>query len=789
MLGPVLIASLIAAAGIGNQFSFTIWDWEPAYRNVEYFKRQVDTCAGYGVNTIELGVSWRDCEPLENQFDFAVPDERIAYVLSKDLALRLRVNVTDWPSWFQPELFQNPDGSTFDYSRGLPSVFNANNREHQLRFAAAVARHYAGKGFTYTPAFSVHMEVKFGGWNTYEPSARAGFRNWLAGRYTSIGALNETWIASFASFGDIDPPVPQNTNGGPSTDAASADWIRFREATLTDWVSAFAAAVRKHDPAARISVPLGESFRAESAAFANLAYWNYSRPADEIVHSYDFFMHGPAHVDDVALATAIMTGIAQRPTVIEIDGPILIEKYGYTPKHLVTAASRALGNGAVGVQVTNWGSADLAAQPWIGEIGAAIQAPRETAPKSTPPILYYASKWQNYSVRDPNLDLFDTQFRALRILLDAGADVRVVTDENLLHEELRASTMLVPCADVIDDPVRETLRSVSLGARVIAAAKPGIYTPSAKTSGNFGAKIEVVDSSTFDNAASLVRVLTVPNEGPRVLRVAAVQFHTCFDVASNTRQIVEWIGRAADAGARVATFSEMALTGYTKRAEFRDSLDWNVIDGSIDTIKAACKSRNIYAIVGAPTRDGGQIFCAALVVDPRGEVIDRFEKTYLAGEAWATPGRHLTTFTIDDVKCGTFICHDERYPHLVQLRALAGAQLFFYISCESGLAEEHKIAPYRAQLQARAVENGVYIVHANAPALRDDPHADGTSNGHSRIIGPDGNLVREAGPYEDTMVVADIDLRYARDSGHPRVLENGPAAEWMRKGLELVTTK
>ena len=400
--------SLPVAASGRKQFSFTIWDWEPAYRNVEYFKHQVDTCAGYGVNTIELGVSWRDCEPTDNNFDFAVPDERVAYVLS-NLALRLRQRHR-W-RWFQP-------GSSksrrlyLRLRRGLPSVFNANNREHQLRFAAAVARHYAGKGFTYTPAFSVHMEVKFGGWNTYEPSARAGFRNWLAGRYTSIGALNETWIASFASFGDIDPPVPQNTNGGPSTDAASADWIRLREATLTDWVSAFAAAVRKHDPAARISVPLGESFRAESAAFANLAYWNYSRPADEIVHSYDFFMHGPGHIDDVALATAIMTGIAQRPTVIEIDGPILIEKYGYTPKHRVTAASRALGNGAVGVQVTNWGSADLAAQPWIGAIGAAIQAPREQR-QNRPPILYYASKWQNYSVRDPNLDLFDTQFRAL----------------------------------------------------------------------------------------------------------------------------------------------------------------------------------------------------------------------------------------------------------------------------------------------------------------------------------------------------------------------------------------
>lgn len=786
LASSVALCLFATAANAGPaQYSFTIWDWDQSYRHEQLFKRQVDKCAQYGVTQIELGVSWHDCEPAEGRYDFAVPDARVAYLLAKNLGIRLRINVADWPEWFHPELFQNPDGSPFDYRGGLPSVFNPENRARQLRFVSAAAEHFAGKGFVYSPGFSVHMEVKFGGWNTYEPSARAAFRAWLSGRYTAIDDLNAAWNASYASFGDIEPPLPRMTRGVPATDCGENDWIRFRELALADWVEAFAASVRKHDPSARISVPLGESFRSESAAFANLGYWDYSRPADEVVHSYDFFMHGARHVGDVALSTATVSGITQRPTVVEIDGPILFETYGYTPDQLVDAARIALDAGAVGVQVCNWGSSDLAPQSWMREIGTMVRARPNTSVKS-PTALYYVSKWQNYVYREQNEDLYEQQFGLLRKLSAAKLPVRVVTDENLIHDNLRAEVLFAPSAQVMDAAARERLRAISLGTRVIAGEKPGVYTPEAKTDGNFGAKIEIVSDLRAMDAERIGSVLATPKEKPRTLRVAAVQFHTCFDIASNSRQIVDYINRAADAGARVAVFSEMALTGYTKKAEFRDTLDWKAIDKAIDEIKAACKARDAYAIVGAPTKDGDKIFCTALAIDPRGQIIDRFEKTYLAGEAWATPGRRLTTFSVDGVKCGSFVCHDERYPHLVQLRALAGAQLFFYISCESGVGEEHKIGPYRAQLQARAVENGVYIVHANAPALRDNPNAEGTSNGHSRIIGPDGNLVREAGAYEDAIVIADIDLRHARENGMPAALDNGPTAWWIRDGVELV---
>ena len=95
MIAATFILSVFAA-GTPAQFSFTIWDWEPTYRDMEQFKRQVDTVAGYGVNTIELGVCWKDCEPADGKFDFTIPDERVAYVQSKGLALLRSIGMLLW---------------------------------------------------------------------------------------------------------------------------------------------------------------------------------------------------------------------------------------------------------------------------------------------------------------------------------------------------------------------------------------------------------------------------------------------------------------------------------------------------------------------------------------------------------------------------------------------------------------------------------------------------------------------------------------------------------------------
>jgi predicted amidohydrolase len=106
----------------------------------------------------------------------------------------------------------------------------------------------------------------------------------------------------------------------------------------------------------------------------------------------------------------------------------------------------------------------------------------------------------------------------------------------------------------------------------------------------------------------------------------------------------------------------------------------------------------------------------------------------------------------------------------------------FYLSHESGLREEKKLDPYRAQIQARAVENTVFVVHANAPA---NPDASG-SHGQSRIIAPDGNIVHEASIFGEDIVTAALELRQASRADARKSLERGPLRDWWQDGTRRV---
>ncbi|HEX8199818.1 MAG TPA: carbon-nitrogen hydrolase family protein, partial [Isosphaeraceae bacterium] len=268
-------------------------------------------------------------------------------------------------------------------------------------------------------------------------------------------------------------------------------------------------------------------------------------------------------------------------------------------------------------------------------------------------------------------------------------------------------------------------------------------------------------------------------DSPSTLKVAAVQSRSCRDLDENVAQIQGHIRRLAEAGVRVAVFPECALTGY-----FEDLVTMTTAERLAEAerrVADACREAGIYAVVGTPHRDGDRLYNSAVVIDPSGWIIERHHKIQLA-ERWPSPGDHLSAFKVEGVPCSIIICHDERYPELVRLPVLAGARVIVYISHESSVRQESKIGPYRAQIQARAVENTVYVVQANAPA-NDDLSG---SHGRSRVIAPDGNLAHEASMFGEEVVTADLDLRKATAENARRSLVRGPLADWWREGVKRV---
>lgn len=264
-----------------------------------------------------------------------------------------------------------------------------------------------------------------------------------------------------------------------------------------------------------------------------------------------------------------------------------------------------------------------------------------------------------------------------------------------------------------------------------------------------------------------------------MLAVAVVQMRSSKDLAKNTERIAGHIRDCASNGAQVVVFPECALSGYFEDAITK--LTEEQLARAEQNLADVCKEAAVYAIIGTPHRTDDKLYNSAVVLSPGGKVIERYHKVQLA-ERWPQAGDHLSVFKVYGVPCSIIICHDERYPELVRLPVLAGAQVIFYVSHESGLREEHKLAPYRAQIQARAVENNVFVVHANAPANKD---ATG-SHGQSRIIAPDGNIVKEASIFGEEALTATLDLAKATRENARNSVKRGPLRDWWEAGLKKV---
>jgi predicted amidohydrolase len=276
-------------------------------------------------------------------------------------------------------------------------------------------------------------------------------------------------------------------------------------------------------------------------------------------------------------------------------------------------------------------------------------------------------------------------------------------------------------------------------------------------------------------AAAFLPAFMAAQQEPVSLKVAAVQFRSASRIEENATRMRAIIERLADDGVRVAVFPECALTRYSKEDIL--AADPQAIAAAEEQIRGVCRQKKIAAIFGSVYKTNGRTYNSAVVFDSQGELVERYGKVYLAGEQWFTPGNHIAYFELDGIPSTVMICHDERYPELVRLPAIQGARIAYYISHESGLRQESKLAPYRAQLMARAVENRVFIVAANAPS---DPKDLSGSHGQSRIVSNDGNVMREASFFGEDILIETLPVKPGKLTRPLKEL----MGDWWRVGVE-----
>ena len=143
-----------------------------------------------------------------------------------------------------------------------------------------------------------------------------------------------------------------------------------------------------------------------------------------------------------------------------------------------------------------------------------------------------------------------------------------------------------------------------------------------------------------------------------------------------------------------------------------------------------------------------EIFNTATIFDRKGNIHGQYCKTQLPpDEKWqVTEGESLDVFELDFGKIGILICYDMMFQECANVLALKGAEILFHPTVGYGWYDSIG----EAAIRTRANDNSVYIVTSKNYVFN---HA-----GNSSIVDYWGQVLADAGFYDDTIVFREINL-------------------------------
>lgn len=237
------------------------------------------------------------------------------------------------------------------------------------------------------------------------------------------------------------------------------------------------------------------------------------------------------------------------------------------------------------------------------------------------------------------------------------------------------------------------------------------------------------------------------------------------------QRIVELIKQAGARRVDILGFPEAALTPFfpgdvhlEDRERFFDELPSVETASIFDT----ARELGISLVLGYGEKEGIHRYNSAIVTDSDGTVLGKYRKIHIplvvfptAGQAnyekiYFEPGNlGIPVFKTKKARVGVQICYDRRFPEGYRILALKGAQVIVNPTCMATYNERERSASWELLLQARALENQVFVIGPNKAGQEGAR----TNIGRSFIASPaGGEIIAQATSDGDEIIAAKIDL-------------------------------
>lgn len=246
-------------------------------------------------------------------------------------------------------------------------------------------------------------------------------------------------------------------------------------------------------------------------------------------------------------------------------------------------------------------------------------------------------------------------------------------------------------------------------------------------------------------------------------KIGVCQMPVVKDKELNIAKARSMIKEAADGGCSLVVLPEMFNCPYNSNL-FPEYAESSLEGSTLQMLSAAAAEEEVFLVGGSiPEREGNTIYNTSFVFSPRGDMLAKHQKIHLFDvdlpdglsfheSRTLGAGKKITVVKTDLCVLGVAVCYDIRFPELMRLMALAGAEV---VVLPAAFNMNTGPAHWELLLRTRAVDNQVFLVGASSAR---DTGVSYVSYGNSAVVDPWGRIIARAAA-EETVLYAEIDLQ------------------------------
>lgn len=257
------------------------------------------------------------------------------------------------------------------------------------------------------------------------------------------------------------------------------------------------------------------------------------------------------------------------------------------------------------------------------------------------------------------------------------------------------------------------------------------------------------------------------------MRIALIQQHATIDKAANRARGLENAEKAAQQGAQVICFAELAFEPFYPQNRASGTvadLAESIPGPTTDAFAALARKYGVTFVLNIFERDSDRTYDSSPVISPSGELLGKTRMVHVPDYAcfhergyYSLGDLGAPVYDIGFGKIGVAICYDRHYPEYMRALALAGAEVV--IIPQAGALDEWPDGLYEAEMRVAAFHNGFFTALCN----RVGKETKLEFSGESFVCNPDGIVIARAGKGTEEILSCELDLSLIPHS-HARTL-------------------